>query len=147
MQKFKRTLANPAWVCFTWFGMTAGISLLETPVKFTAPSITRAVALDVGRVVFTALNRAELVALIVLLLVVRLGGAARKWWLYCAVLVLIVLAQSAWLLPMLSERALLIASGVEPPASYLHAAYSTTELIKLVVLLVAGFTALHEGRD
>lgn len=146
MQKIKATLANPAWVCFIWFGMTAGISLLETPVKFTAPSITRAVALDVGRVVFTALNRVELVTLIILLVVVRTSGAARRWWFFCAVLVLIMLAQSAWLLPMLTERAQMIASGVEPPASYLHAAYSTTELIKLCILLVAGFTALGEGK-
>ena len=28
---------NPAWLCFVWFGMTAGISLLEAP-----PSIAHA---------------------------------------------------------------------------------------------------------
>ena len=24
---------NPAWLCFVWFGMTAGISLLEAPAS------------------------------------------------------------------------------------------------------------------
>ena len=54
-------LRNPAWVCLIWFGMTAGVSLLATPVRFTATTLTRPVALDVGRVVFAALNKAEFV--------------------------------------------------------------------------------------
>ena len=96
---------NPGWVCFVWFGMTAGISLLATPVKFAAPTLTRPVALDVGRVVFEALNRAEWVALILLLLLVRLTGKARELWAFCAAIILIMLAQSVWLLPLLASRA------------------------------------------
>jgi hypothetical protein len=60
-------IKNPAYVCFIWFGMTAGVSLLATPIRFTAPTITRPVAMDIGRVVFAALNKAELVALVILL--------------------------------------------------------------------------------
>lgn len=142
VQRLKTSLSNPAWVCFLWFGVTAGISLLATPVKFTAPSLTRAVALDVGRVVFTALNKAELIALVILLIVVRVSGRARHWWGVCGVLALIVLAQSVWLLPELAARAQMIAAGVEPPKSYLHAAYSSLELIKLSILFVTGMLAL-----
>ncbi len=47
-----------------WFGMTAAISLLETPISFSALTLTRSVALDVGRGVFEALNKAEWVALL-----------------------------------------------------------------------------------
>ena len=54
-------LRNPGWVAFVWFGMTAGISLLEAPVKFTAPSLTREVALDVGRVVFAMVEQGILI--------------------------------------------------------------------------------------
>ena len=140
--RIRDVLSNPAWICFTWFGMTAGISLLATPVRFTAPTITRPVALDVTRVVFTALNKAELVALIVFLIVVRVSGRARLWWAASALLALIVIAQSAWLLPELTERAQQVAAGIEPPASITHAAYSTLELIKLGLLLVLGFSAL-----
>ena len=136
-------LKNPAYVCFIWFGMTAGISLLEAPVKFTAPSITRPVALDVGRVVFAALNKAELVALIVLLIVVRVSGRARELWAHCSVLILIVLAQSVWLLPALSERSQQIAAGIEPPPSMLHGTYSILELLKLVLLLYLGFRSMR----
>ena len=137
-----RALKNPAYVCFIWFGMTAGVSLLATPVKFTAPLITRPVALDVGRVVFAALNKAELVSLLILLIVVRVSGRARDLWLQCSALILILLAQSVWLLPQLSARSQQIISGVEPAPSMLHASYSILELLKLLLLLYLGFRSL-----
>ena len=139
-------LKNPAWVCFIWFGMTAGISLLATPVRFSAPTITRPVALDVGQVVFAALNKAELVALVLLLIVVRVSGKARELWTQCSLLVLILLAQSVWLLPQLAARSQLIMAGIEPPASMLHASYSTLELIKLLILLYLGFRSLKPSQ-
>ena len=138
-----RALRNPAYVCFIWFGMTAGISLLETPVRFTAPTLTRPVALDIGRVVFAALNKAELVALLVLLLVVRISGRARELWIQCSALILILLAQSIWLLPQLAARAQQIVAGVEPAPSMLHGTYSVLELLKLLLLLYLGFRSLQ----
>ena len=138
----RKALANPAWVLLTWFGMTAGVSLLATPVKFTAPLATRAVALDIGRVTFNALNKAELVALVLALVVVRVSGRASHWWAVLSVLALIVIAQSAWLLPELAARAEMVASGIDPPPSRLHAAYSVLEISKLALLLGAGLVAL-----
>ena len=137
-----QALKNPAYVCFIWFGMTAGVSLLATPVRFTAPLITRPVALDIGRVVFAALNKAELIALLILLIVVRLSGRARELWMQCSALILILLAQSVWLLPQLSERSQQIIAGIEPPASMLHGTYSILELLKLLLLLYLGFRSL-----
>ena len=142
----KRAISNPAWVCFVWFGMTAGISLLATPARFATQSLSRPVALDVGRTVFTALNRAELFALILLLIVIRATGRAAQWWVVAAVLALIVVAQNAWLLPQLAERTDMVLAGIEPPASYVHATYSSLELVKLGILLIAGFTALGGDR-
>jgi len=136
-------LRNPAWVCFVWFGMTAGVSLLATPVRFTATTLTRPVALDVGRVVFAALNKAEFVALIILLLVVRLTGKAKELWAFCGILTLILMAQSIWLLPELAARTDLIIAGIEPPASIAHAAFSILELSKLLLLLYMGFRSLQ----
>ena len=137
---------NPAWVCFLWVGITVGVTMIATPVRFTAPSITRPIALDVGRVVFAALNKAELAALVVLLVVVRLAGLARKWWGICVFLALIVLAQGVWLIPELAARTDIILAGGEPPSSYAHAIYSTLELIKIALLLFFGFSALMEER-
>jgi hypothetical protein len=139
-------IKNPSWICFTWFGMTAGVSLLATPIRFTATTITRPVALDVGQVVFAALNKAELMALVLLLIVVRSSGQARSLWAACGVLALILIAQSAWLLPELAMRTQMILGGQEPPQSYVHAIYSTLELSKLGILFVTGFVALSSRK-
>ena len=142
----RNALLNPAWVCFTWVGMTVGVSMIATPVRFTATSITRPVALDVGRVVFAALNMAELVAVILLLVIVRVSGRSRELWIGCSALILIVLAQGAWLIPELAARTDIVLSGGEPPPSHAHAIYSTLELAKIGLLLVLGFRSLSEIR-
>jgi hypothetical protein len=143
LKPYLRLLRNPAWLCFAWFGMTAAISLLEAPVKFTAPTITREIALDVGRVVFAALNKVELAALVITLVLVRSSGLARRLWAPCAALVLVLLLQSAWLLPELSQRSLDIVNGITPGESSAHLLYGIAELTKLFLLLVIGFRSLR----
>ena len=130
-----------------WFGMTAGVSLLAVPAQFGASSATRAVSLDVARTIFTTLNKAELVALVVLLIVVRVSGNARRWWAAASVLAFIVLMQTVWLLPELAERSRMILAGTEPPPSIAHAAYSTLELVKLGLLLVLGLAAITPSKS
>ena len=142
--RIRNALLNPAWVCFTWVGMTVGISMIATPVRFTATSITRPVALDVGRVVFAALNKAEFVALILLLVIVRASDRTRELWAFCSVLILIVLAQGAWLIPELAARTEIVLAGSEPPASHAHAIYSSLELAKIGLLMFLGFRSLAE---
>ena len=140
---FSAVIRNPAWICLIWFGMTAGISLLATPLRFSASTITRPVALDVGQVVFAALNKAEFVALIILLILVRMAGFAKELWAGCGALALILLAQSMWLLPELSARTQQIIAGTEPPPSIVHGVYSILELSKLLLLLYLGFRSLQ----
>ena len=143
MSRIRNALVNPAWICFLWVGTTIGVSMIATPVRFTAATITRPVALDIGRVVFTALNKVELAALVMLLVVVRVGGLARRWWALCAALALIVLAQGVWLIPELAARTDIIIAGGEPAASYAHAIYSSLELVKIGLLLFCGFACLQ----
>jgi len=140
--RIRNALLNPSWVAFLWVGMTVGVSMIATPARFTAETITRPIALDVGRVVFAAINKAELAALILLLIVVRVSGSAARLWGICGVLGAIMIAQSAWLLPELADRTEMIVSGTEPPPSYAHAIYSTLELVKIGMLLYLGFTSL-----
>ncbi len=142
VKRIRAAFSNPGWVCLTWFGMTAGVSLLAVPAQFTAPAATRPVLLDMARVIFTALNKAELVALVLLLIVVRVSGNARKWWAPCSALAFIVLLQTVWLLPELADRSRMILAGTEPPPSIAHAAYSTLELVKLGLLLILGLAAI-----
>jgi len=142
-KRISAVIRNPAWVCLIWFGMTAGISLLATPLRFSASTITRPVALDVGQVVFAALNRAEFVALIILLILVRMAGSAKELWAGCGALALILLSQAMWLLPELSARTQQIIAGTEPPPSTVHGVYSILELSKLLLLLYLGFRSLQ----
>lgn len=147
LKPYLRLMRNPGWLCFAWFGMTAGISLLEAPVKFTAPLISRDVALDVGRVVFAALNKAELAALVVTLVLVRASGLSRLLWAPTFALALILILQSVWLLPELSQRSLKITQGIQPGESPAHLIYGLLELSKLLLLLIIGFRAWrHAGR-
>ena len=141
-QRIRKALLNPAWVCFTWLGMTIGITLIATPMRFAAESITRPVALDVGRVVFGAFNKAELLAVVLLLIVVRVSDRSRDLWAWCSILLLIVVAQGTWLIPELAARTDLILAGTEPPPSHAHAVYSTLELAKMAVLLFLGARSL-----
>ena len=129
-----------------WAGLTVGVSLLATPARFSAATITRPVALDVGRVVFAALNKAELLALVLLLIVLRVAGLARRWWAIGAILTLIVMAQGIWLIPELASRTDIIIAGGEPPPSHAHAIYASLELLKIGLLLYCGFYALTERR-
>ena len=140
--RIRSAFLNPAWVCFTWTGITTGVSMIATPARFTAESITRPVALDVGRVVFATLNRVEFAALFLLLIIVRLSGRSSTLWAWCSVLALIVLAQGVWLIPELAARTDFIMAGGEPPPSNAHAIYSTLELGKIAILLFLGFRTL-----
>ncbi len=119
--------------------------MIATPVRFTASTVTTPVALDVGRVVFAALNKTELVALVILLIIVRVSGAAARLWAVCGALALIVLAQNAWLMPELSARTDIVIRGGDLPPSYAHAIYSTLELLKIGILLFLGFSSLNRS--
>ena len=140
MQRIRNAVLNPAWVCFLWIGMSVGIAGIETPVRFA--TVSRPQALDIGRHVFAAYNNVELGALVVLLLIVRVTGAAARLWSVCALLALIVIAQTAWLTPELAERTQMVIDGREPPQSYAHAIYSSLELLKMAVLAYLGFSSL-----
>lgn len=129
-----------------WAGVTVGVSLLATPARFSAATITRPVALDVGRVVFAALNKAELLALVLLLIVLRAAGLTRRWWAVGAMLTLVVMAQGIWLIPELASRTDIIIAGGEPPPSPAHAIYASLEFVKIGLLVYCGFAALAERR-
>ena len=137
----KSRLSNPAWICFIWVGVTAGALLAVTAI-FAADAATRPVSLDIARTLFDRLTNVELVFLILLLVIVRASGQAARWWAVSALLALIMVAQAAWLVPELSGRTDMILGGVEPPPSIAHAAYSTSTLVKLVLLAVMGFNLL-----
>ena len=99
-------------------------------------------AADLGQAVFLALNKVELGLLVGLLVLVRVCGRSRDYLLPGAALALIVIIQSAWLLPELAARAGMIAAGDTPPESMAHSLYSVLEIGKYAMLFWIGFAAL-----
>lgn len=131
-------------VCFLWAGMILGVSFLATGVKFTAPSLSLPVALDVGRQTFGFFNKVEIfwAAWLIGLLLLRPGFRVS----FCCGLVVALLAvQTLWLLPILDARVGMILAKQIPPPSSLHNLYPLADLVKLVALLAAGAFLLRDS--
>lgn len=134
------------FLAYVWCGLVLGVSFLATPIKFRAKSLTRPVALDVGRTTFHAFGKLEWVLSVVLVIVtVQNRGALEPvdWFLIGLVLV-IVFGQTLWLIPRLDVRVQAIIDGEELPRSHLHSVYAGAEFAKAVALLLLGaWTASH----
>lgn len=128
---------------FIWFGAVAAISFMETPLKFTAPDITLPLGLGIGRVVFQALNRAEIVMAVLMIFAIyyRRPKTKSPLALFGTVLLLLIL-QTVWLLPVLGIRTDMILNGQTPPPSSLHLVYIVFEAVKLVLLFATGSLAV-----
>lgn len=120
---------------FLWAGLIIGISFIEAPIKFTAPGITLALGLGIGRLVFGVMNKVEIAFCALAMLGLLFNHATRKEWTLLAPITVILLAQTFWLLPALDVRALSIMDGQTPPASYLHFVYVALEFLKFGLLL------------
>jgi hypothetical protein len=137
-----------AAVAFIWFGMVCAISFLEAWLKFEAPGVTLPIGLGIGRLVFAALNKMELIFALVLLLIFLRNREFTIWksiWFYTIVVVL--LAQTFYLLPTLDARALKVIAGESVPSSYLHLTYILLEFCKAFSLLVFGVKNLNQHSD
>ncbi|MEU4829717.1 hypothetical protein [Streptosporangium sp. NPDC023615] len=139
-------------VPFLWLGMVLAISFLEAPLKFRAPGVTVPLGLGIGRLVFRALNIAELVLAAVLTLALLMGGRAgtggtagtrglalgdTATTVLIALWVLLVV-QVAVLRPRLDRRARQIIEGGNPPRSRHHLLYIAAECLKVVLLPTLG---------
>jgi hypothetical protein len=124
---------------FLWAGMILGISFIEAPVKFTAPNVTLAIGLGIGRLVFGVMNKVEIAFCAVLLSGIFFQQFPKTLWFTAAKVALILALQSVWLLPALDVRALAVIAGENPGPSNLHFIYVALEFIKFGLLLLAGF--------
>ena len=129
-----------------WFGMVAAISFIEAPLKFQAPGITIPLGLGIGRLVFFALNVAEalmLVALLVLSLwpAAARVSAARMPWLVAVAVVFVL--KVAVVRPPLNARTDAVLAGADPGQSPWHYVYIACDLVTMALLLVI---AVQTGR-
>lgn len=118
-----------------WLGMICAIAG-EAQLKFQAPGITRELGLGIGKLVFTALNRAEIVIALLLLASFIFHVSTRKIQTVFSVILLILLTQTFWLIPDLIERIDLITSGQNPPNASSHLIYIGLEICKIILLLI-----------
>ncbi len=127
-------------IIFIWAGFILSISFFESWVKFRAAGVTMPVALSIGKLIFTILNRIEWV------FVLLLGGffyffkiQAPQLLVYLLVMIVVILlVQTFWLLPVLNARAVSQINGKEVAASKLHMWFVVLEFFKLLFLLLSG---------
>ena len=130
-----------AAVSFTWLGMVLAISFLEAPLKFRAPGVTVALGLGIGRLVFRALNRVELVLLV--LAVVAVAVAPRPALVgTVAGLGVLLGVQLGVVRPALNRRSDRVLAGEELPRSRGHLVYIALEVVKVALLVALGTVAL-----
>lgn len=127
-----------SWLTFIlilWTGLLLGVSFIATPVKFMAPNLSMAVALEVGKATFHIFNKIEWAMLLLTIFAAYLHTShTLKFWLL-GILTLLMILESFWLLPALDTRAdLVIAGGFAIPGK-LHWFYVIADVLKLITLL------------
>jgi hypothetical protein len=129
-------------VTFVWLGMVLAISFLEAPLKFRAPNVTLQIGLGIGRLVFRALNTAEVVFALVIGAIMVAGPTPVRIIAALSVAVAALAVQLVGLRPKLTRRTDLVLAGLNVPRSRSHYIYVGSEAVKVVALLVAGILLL-----
>lgn len=126
-----------------WLGFFTAISFMEAPLKFTAPNLSLAEGLQVGKIVFSMLNNCEWVFLVAVLItcLIKKPGRAELSFIICAGIILLL--ETIWLLPVLDADADKIIAGQLVTGTNWHWCYVALEIIKLPVLLLAGIKGLR----
>ncbi|HKN54208.1 MAG TPA: hypothetical protein VJX66_17030 [Amycolatopsis sp.] len=131
-----------AAIAFTWLGLVLGISFLEAPLKLRAPGVTTRVGLGIGRVVFAALNRVEMLLAAALLVAVLTGSRTSPVLVTTGALVALLAVQPAAVRPVLNRRSDRVLAGADEPRSHAHFVYIGLELVKVAALITLGVLAL-----
>ncbi|MGN6354402.1 MAG: hypothetical protein ACTHLB_13495 [Parafilimonas sp.] len=129
-------------ITFVWIGFVCAISFMESWIKFRAPNVTLSVGLGIGRIVFKALNRVEILLSVIIFVNLLLSGEQLLTLRNLAFFIplLIVLMQASWLLPALDTRAELRMQNAVLPPSNLHFYYIGTEVLKVACLFIFGIS-------
>ncbi|ATW52369.1 hypothetical protein [Streptomyces xantholiticus] len=129
-------------VTFVWLGMVLAISFLEAPLKFRAPGVTVPIGLGIGRIIFRALNRVEIVLACVLIAAVAVGGPPASVSVLTGVTVLLLALQLLVIRPKLNRRSARVLAGETLTRSRAHHFYVAAESVKVLTLLALGIGVL-----
>ncbi|MGE3953507.1 MAG: hypothetical protein AB7F88_19660 [Pyrinomonadaceae bacterium] len=131
-------------VPFVWFGMVLAISFMEAPLKFQAPGIDLPLGLGIGRLVFFALNKMEIICAVLLFVAFLWRRPNPLTQTVLLGLVLLILGvETLWLLPVLDARAEQVISGSAPPFSAMHFVYIVLDGLKVMALLALGIITVR----
>ena len=123
---------------FIWFGLLMGISFMEAPLKFQAPGITLGLGLGIGRLVFWTLNKMEIVLCLLMIASIFKVRPGRTAVLSFAMVAILLVLETVWLLPVLDVRAQQVIEGTAAPYSGMHVVYIVFDAIKAILLLTLG---------
>lgn len=124
---------------FIWFGCVGAISFMEAPLKFTAPNITLALGLGIGRIVFQTLNKIEIVLALLMIVSLFMKRPKGKFPLYLfSIIFVLLILETFWLLPVLDARAEQVINGTASPFSNTHLFYIAFDALKFLLLFALG---------
>lgn len=123
-----------------WAGVSLGGSLVAAPAKFRAPSLTRPVALDVGRAQFFWVGVTEAVLCAGLAGALVLGTADAWKWLVVPIALFAI--QRLVIMPPLDARTRRLIREEQVGRSRLHLVYVVLEVVKFASLVVGGIAAI-----
>jgi hypothetical protein len=132
---------------FIWTGFVCAISFMEAWLKFRAPGVTLPIGLGIGRIIFGALNKVEWVfAVIVCTSAIVYGQSLFSLPNFLLLLVVLILVlQTAWLLPALDARADLYIQQKPVGSSRLHVWFVGAELIKVIALVTTAVSLFRQN--
>ena len=125
-----------------WLGMVLAISFLEAPLKFRAKGLELPVGLAIGRIVFRALNIAEVVWAVVIAVCLTIAPSSRPVLVLAVAAAVLLAVQLVVVRPRLNRRSAAVLAGQDAPRSRAHHAYIGLEALKLAALVALGATLL-----
>lgn len=131
---------------FIWFGCIGAISFMEAPLKFTAPNITIPLGLGIGRIVFQTLNKIEIALAVLMIISLFVKRPKTKFPFYSfAVIFILLILETVWLLPVLDARATEVINGTAAPFSNSHFIYIVFDAIKFLLLFALGVSLIKQN--
>ncbi len=130
---------------FLWAGFICAISFMESWLKFRAPGLTMPVGLSIGKLVFSALNKVEwfFTVIIVANIFSNISAVTISDKIWFALILVVLIVQTAWLLPALNNRAKAIIGGKSLSRSNLYWYFVIAEFVKLLLLIFFGWGLLN----
>lgn len=130
-----------------WLGFFMAISFMEAPLKFTAPGLSMAEGLQIGRIIFRSLNTCECSFLVIIIITCLVQKTSRYGFYLIIAISIILVLETAWLLPILDQHAAMVIRGQQPPGHLEHWAYIILEIVKVPILLLIGIESGKALRD